>query len=87
MFCIYVDDDFEVMDIDEDDVFLLGNYIYCIFLIYFYDNSDLDLEMENIIKQNFIFENRNFLFYERFVGVCVNECDINVNICINLCLL
>lgn len=50
IFCIYVDDDFEVMDIDEDDVFLLGNYIYCIFLIYFYDNSDLDLEMENIIK-------------------------------------
>lgn len=85
VFCIYADDDFEAMDIDEDDVFLPGNYIHCTFPIHLHDNSDSDSEMENIIKQNLIFENRNFSPHERPVGACANERDINANTCTNSC--
>ncbi|XP_011455501.2 uncharacterized protein [Magallana gigas] len=81
----YYDDDFEAMDIDEDDVFLPGNYIHCTFPIHLHDNSDSDSEMENIIKQNLIFENRNFSPHERPVGACANERDINANTCTNSC--
>lgn len=85
VFCICADDDFEAMDIDEDDVFLPGNYIHCTFPIHLHDNSDSDSEMENIIKQNLIFENRNFSPHERPIGACANERDINANTCTNSC--
>ncbi|XP_061182860.1 uncharacterized protein LOC133191163 isoform X2 [Saccostrea echinata] len=84
----YYDYDLESMDTDEDDVFLSepGNDKQVGFPD-FQDNSDSDSEMANIIKQNLIFENRNFTnsFTEKANGSCRIDQDLNANTYTDTC--
>ncbi|XP_062605392.1 uncharacterized protein LOC134267185 isoform X1 [Saccostrea cucullata] len=86
----YADYDLESMDTDEDDVFLSepGNNTQVKFPD-FQDNSDSDSEMANIIKQNLIFENKNFSnsFTERSNGSCRIDQDMNANTYTDRCAL
>ncbi|XP_022303669.2 uncharacterized protein LOC111111136 isoform X3 [Crassostrea virginica] len=75
----YADVDFETMDTDEDDVFLPENHVPCFLPRDIHDNSDSDSEMDNVLKQNLIFENRNLLILESSYGLSANEQDINAN--------